>query len=100
MPQPAPRTRIRSPVGHTSFPATSPKLGADPADAVTLDALLATLTRERREAFVLTQLVGLSYAEVADVCGCPVGTVRSRVARARADLVATYGDDAGRAVSR
>jgi RNA polymerase sigma-70 factor (ECF subfamily) len=36
---------------------------------------------------VLTQLLGLSYAEAAEVAGCPVGTIRSRVARARADLV-------------
>ncbi len=38
-------------------------------------------------AFVLTQLLGLSYAEAAAVEGVPVGTIRSRVARARADLV-------------
>jgi RNA polymerase sigma-70 factor (ECF subfamily) len=50
--------------------------------------LLARLDADRREAFVLTQVVGLSYAEAAEVAGCPVGTIRSRVARARADLVA------------
>jgi RNA polymerase sigma-70 factor, ECF subfamily len=71
----------------------SPRRGADPADTVTLDALLAALDNERREAFVLTQLVGLSYAEAADVCSCPVGTIRSRVARARAELVAEFGTD-------
>jgi RNA polymerase sigma-70 factor (ECF subfamily) len=32
-------------------------------------------------------VLGLSYQEAADVCGCPVGTVRSRVARAREDLL-------------
>ncbi len=53
--------------------------------------LLDALDDERREAFVLTQLVGLTYAEAAEVCGCPVGTIRSRVARARADLVAAFG---------
>lgn len=42
---------------------------------------------DRREAFVLTQVAGLSYDEAAVVLGCPVGTVRSRVARARGDLV-------------
>ena len=36
---------------------------------------------------MLTQLLGLPYAEAAEVAGCPVGTIRSRVARARADLV-------------
>ncbi len=38
-------------------------------------------------AFLLTQLAGLSYAEVAELEGVPVGTVRSRVARARAQLI-------------
>ena len=47
---------------------------------------------DRRVAFVLTQVVGLSYAEAAEVCDCPVGTIRSRVARARADLVARLGE--------
>lgn len=59
----------------------------DPAGAVALHRLLATLRPDRRLAFVLTQLLGLSYAETAAVCGCPVGTIRSRVARARTDLV-------------
>ncbi|MEU0371509.1 sigma-70 family RNA polymerase sigma factor [Streptomyces sp. NPDC006283] len=54
-----------------------------------LDALHA-LDPGRRQAFVLTQVVGLSYAEVAQAAGCPVGTVRSRVARARRDLVAAW----------
>ncbi|MFE9207449.1 sigma-70 family RNA polymerase sigma factor [Micromonospora sp. NPDC007230] len=63
-------------------------------DAVTLRRLIAALTPERREAFVATQLVGLSYAEAAQVCGCPVGTIRSRVARAREDLVAAWRGDA------
>lgn len=48
--------------------------------------LLDGIDPDRREAFVMTQLLGLSYQEAADVCGCPVGTIRSRVARARDDL--------------
>ncbi|HAP78508.1 MAG TPA: RNA polymerase subunit sigma [Acidimicrobiaceae bacterium] len=51
-----------------------------------VSALLDSLAPDRREAFVLTQVLGLSYLEAADVMECPVGTVRSRVARARADL--------------
>ena len=46
------------------------------------------LPPHRREALVLTCVVGLSYAEAAAVCGCPVGTIRSRVGRARAELAA------------
>ncbi|MEU3452323.1 sigma-70 family RNA polymerase sigma factor [Micromonospora sp. NPDC006766] len=55
---------------------------------VVLERLIAALPAERREAFVATQVLGMSYAEAAEVCGCPVGTIRSRVARAREDLVA------------
>ncbi|WP_430383498.1 sigma-70 family RNA polymerase sigma factor [Streptomyces sp. P10-4] len=56
-------------------------------DGVALLDLLAALPDERREAFVLTQLLGLPYVEAAEVSECPVGTVRSRVARARATLI-------------
>ncbi|MDK0524371.1 sigma-70 family RNA polymerase sigma factor [Streptomyces sp. ML-6] len=57
-------------------------------EGVALQELLATLPYDRRQAFVLTQLLGLSYAEAARAAGCPVGTVRSRVARARTALTA------------
>ncbi|WP_134666566.1 MULTISPECIES: sigma-70 family RNA polymerase sigma factor [unclassified Amycolatopsis] len=56
-------------------------------DLIELGLLLDTLDEDRREALVLTQFLGLSYAEAAEVCGCPVGTVRSRVSRARDDLL-------------
>ena len=63
------------------------------AESAAVGDLLARLEADRREAFVLTQVVGLSYAEAAEVAGCPVGTIRSRVARARADLVAALDED-------
>ncbi|MFF4666704.1 sigma-70 family RNA polymerase sigma factor [Streptomyces sp. NPDC001279] len=56
-------------------------------DGVALAELLTTVPAERRDAFVLTQMLGLPYAEAARALGCPIGTVRSRVARARATLV-------------
>jgi RNA polymerase sigma-70 factor (ECF subfamily) len=61
---------------------------ADPTGAVDLWDCVRRLPPERREAFVLTQLLGFSYSETSDICRCPVGTVRSRVARARDDLQA------------
>ena len=66
-------------------------------DMVEICILLDGLGAERREALILTQVLGLSYAEAAGVCGCPIGTIRSRVARAREDLVraAHEGDLAG-----
>ncbi|WP_345584809.1 sigma-70 family RNA polymerase sigma factor [Streptomyces prasinosporus] len=55
-------------------------------EGVALLDLLDTLPADRREAFVLTQMLGLPYAEAAAVSDCPIGTVRSRVARARTSL--------------
>lgn len=65
----------------------------DPASIFSgdLDALVDRLPINRRGAFVLTQMIGLSYAEAAEVCGVAVGTIRSRVARAREDLLAGLG---------
>ena len=57
-------------------------------DLVEVTAMIADLTAEQREALLLTQLLGLSYADAAAVCDCPVGTIRSRVARARSTLLA------------
>ncbi|GHJ41253.1 sigma-70 family RNA polymerase sigma factor [Streptomyces sp. TS71-3] len=56
-------------------------------EGVALVDLLGVLPVRRREAFVLTQILGVPYEEAARVTGCPVGTVRSRVARARMSLV-------------
>lgn len=49
--------------------------------------LLTGLEENRREAFVLTQYLGLTYEETAELLDCAIGTIRSRVARARADLM-------------
>jgi RNA polymerase sigma-70 factor (ECF subfamily) len=65
-------------------------------EQVVLDHLVRALDPERRDAFVLTQALGLSYADAAEVCGCPVGTIRSRVARAREDLMGAMAEKPGR----
>jgi RNA polymerase sigma-70 factor (ECF subfamily) len=52
-----------------------------------LGDLIARLAPVQREAFVLTQISGCSYAETAEMCGVEIGTIRSRVARARQQLV-------------
>ncbi|MFF9012002.1 sigma-70 family RNA polymerase sigma factor [Streptomyces sp. NPDC014870] len=62
-------------------------------DGIALAELLAAIPAERREAFVLTQLLGLPYADAAAAIGCPVGTVRSRVARARGALIALLTEE-------
>ena len=60
---------------------------------VEIRLMLDGIDHDRREALVLTQVLGLSYAEAADVCGCPIGTIRSRVARARDDLLQAANED-------
>lgn len=75
------RRRLQSDFESTR-PVAVTGLGSD----LVVQDLVSRLDPERRDAFVLTQLVGLSYEETAAVCECPVGTVRSRVARARIDL--------------
>lgn len=48
-----------------------------------VEAALQALPEELRAALTLRELEGLSYDDIADVLGCPVGTVRSRIFRAR-----------------
>ena len=69
-----------------------PTYEPDPAQLISVEALLSGLDPDRRLAFVLTQVLGLSYLEAAEICECPVGTIRSRVARARAELVERLGE--------
>jgi RNA polymerase sigma-70 factor (ECF subfamily) len=51
-----------------------------------LEAALETLPEEQREALWLREVEELTYDEIAEVQGCPLGTVRSRLARARGAL--------------
>jgi RNA polymerase sigma-70 factor (ECF subfamily) len=52
-----------------------------------LQAGLAQLPDEHREALILVGAAGLTYEEAAEVCGCALGTIKSRVNRARARLL-------------
>jgi len=61
----------------------------DPAAPVALDELrqgLGMLPPEQREALILVGAGGFAYEEAAEICGCAVGTVKSRVSRARRAL--------------
>jgi RNA polymerase sigma-70 factor (ECF subfamily) len=63
----------------------------DPSAPVALDELrlgLAMLPHEQREALVLVGAGGFAYEEAAEICNCAVGTVKSRVSRARRALQA------------
>ena len=58
----------------------------DPVATLDLQAALARLPLEFREVIVLREVQGLSYQEISDVTGVPVGTVMSRLSRARKRL--------------
>jgi len=84
------RTTRRRRIGvRATDPSAHPgeRTADDPVDGLALQQLVDALPREQRDAFVLTQVVGCSYEEAAEICAVPVGTIRSRVARARERLV-------------
>lgn len=58
-----------------------------------MEAALQQLAPERREAVLLVGASGFSYEEAASIAGCPIGTMKSRVARARADLSRMLTDE-------
>jgi RNA polymerase sigma-70 factor (ECF subfamily) len=61
-----------------------------------LQAALQRLPHEHREALVLVGAAGLTYEEAAEICGCALGTIKSRVNRARAKLLKIMdAEDAG-----
>lgn len=63
------------------------------ADAARLEAAIAALPDEFRETLVLRELQGLDYRTIAEVTGVPIGTVMSRLARARRRLMALLKED-------
>lgn len=67
------------------------------ADVAVLRAALEELPVEFREALVLRELEGFSYKEIADVAGVPLGTVMSRLARARRQLQTVFHRQEGAA---
>jgi RNA polymerase sigma-70 factor (ECF subfamily) len=75
------RKQTRRRTDATAEPAQPPS--PDQYGAVEIRRLLEGVPYDQREALVLTQLLGLPYADAADVVGCPIGTIRSRVARGR-----------------
>ncbi|MDF8331981.1 RNA polymerase sigma factor [Novosphingobium cyanobacteriorum] len=59
-----------------------------------IDRALATLPEEQREAVILVMVEGYSYKEAAEIVGCPVGTLNSRLVRGRDALLAKLGEAA------
>ncbi len=71
---------------------TAPADQEEPVHLGDLHRALLTLPDERREALLLVGAGGFSYEEAAQICGCAVGTIKSRVGRARATLSAMMDD--------
>jgi RNA polymerase sigma-70 factor (ECF subfamily) len=74
-------------------------IGARGAQEATLelsdvDRALARLPGEQREAVLLVMVEGYSYKEAAEIVGCPVGTLNSRLVRGRDALLALLGEAA------
>ncbi|TWT97358.1 RNA polymerase sigma factor [Neorhodopirellula pilleata] len=86
------RARGRSPISFQT-PVPEPNSISDPLknmimreEFALLDQVLAQLPADQRTAWILSELDGLSQAEIAEIEQIPTGTVKSRVARAKASL--------------
>jgi len=71
---------------------TAPAAQESPLHLSDMHRALLTLPPERREALLLVGAGGFSYEEAARICNCAVGTIKSRVGRARAALAAMLED--------
>ena len=74
------------------------RLLAEHSSRQTLEKALQELPAEFREAIVLRELEGLSYKEIGDITGVPIGTVMSRLARARSRLQLCLAPQTGKEV--
>jgi RNA polymerase sigma-70 factor (ECF subfamily) len=72
----------------------APDVAQTVTDRDALDAALGALSEDFRGVIVLRDVLGLDYAAIADVLGLPPGTVRSRIARGRAELARRLGNPA------
>lgn len=86
--------------GHAELDDELPSDTAGPEDAAMdasrrrrIEAMLALLPEEFREVLVLREMEDMSYRDIAAVTGTPIGTVMSRLARARAVLRTRIGDE-------
>lgn len=71
---------------------TAPAAQEGPLHLSDMHRALLTLPAERREALLLVGAGGFSYEEAAEICDCAVGTIKSRVGRARATLTSMLED--------
>jgi RNA polymerase sigma-70 factor (ECF subfamily) len=84
---------------HPKAAETPESLLAEKEAAAALNAAVEALPAPFREVVVLREIHDLSYKEIADIAEIPVGTVMSRLARARGLLLARLGGSAPREVA-
>jgi RNA polymerase sigma-70 factor, ECF subfamily len=72
--------------GHYAASLTSPPDQMGKLELQEFRTALAKLPPEQREALILVGASGFSYEETGQICGCAVGTIKSRVNRARTHL--------------
>jgi RNA polymerase sigma-70 factor (ECF subfamily) len=77
--------------GHLAARLSTPPEQLGHMDFEDLRAAMQRLPPDQREALILIGASGLSYEEAAEVCNCAVGTIKSRVNRARGRLVEMLG---------
>ena len=85
------RREVEDADGDYAAGVTTPCAQEGQLDMADLRIALQQLPHDQREAVVLVGASGFSYQEVAEICGVPVGTVKSRVNRARNKLAALLG---------
>jgi len=80
------RLEIEDADGHLAAGLSTPARQNDHMDFEDFRVALLQLAPDQREALILVGASGLSYEEAAEICGCAVGTIKSRVNRARGRL--------------
>ena len=99
--QPVPAERVGDDAANEELPMwQEPQASPEAAllrrfDDATIRRLVGALPQPFRETIVLREINGLSYREIADIVGAPVGTVMSRLARARAMLRTAWNAEDG-----
>ncbi len=86
------RRRMRHPAVPLEGLAEPPAAPRSPEARIDVDEALGRLTSEHRQVLVLREVEGMTYAEMAQVLGVPLGTVESRLFRARQELKMQLAD--------
>lgn len=85
------KREVRDEDGIAAASMSSPAEQPGHMDMIDFQRNLAKLSEDQKEALILVGAEGFSYEEAAEICGCAVGTIKSRVNRARARLVELMG---------